>query len=133
MSNIIYYQQIGRAIDAGSNEKRVILDLVCNFNSLKSFNLKKELAEKVKERQGGKFSDCSEEFELGKFDVVDCVQECVDVFSNIDSNIIEKPWTLSEDMIIKEEYPQRGCQIIDKINRTKGAIRRRAGVLGVYY
>lgn len=32
-SNIIYYQQIGRAIDAGSNEQRVILDLVSNFNS----------------------------------------------------------------------------------------------------
>lgn len=47
-SNIIYYQQIGRAIDAGSNEKRVILDLVSNFNSLKVFNLKEELKKSVK-------------------------------------------------------------------------------------
>lgn len=84
VSNIIYYQQIGRAIDAGSNEQRVILDLVSNFNSLKSFNLKKDLEEKVRERQSGKFSDCSEKFELDKFDVVDCVQECVDVFNEID-------------------------------------------------
>jgi len=84
VSNIIYYQQIGRAIDAGSNEQRVILDLVSNFNSLKSFNLKKDLEEKVRERQSGNFSDCSEEFELDKFDVIDCVQECVNVFNEID-------------------------------------------------
>lgn len=84
VSNIIYYQQIGRAIDAGSNEQRVILDLVSNFNSLKSFNLENELEEKVRERQSGKFSDCSEKFELDKFDVVDCVQECVNVFNEID-------------------------------------------------
>lgn len=87
VSNIIYYQQIGRAIDAGSREQRVILDLVSNFNSLKSFNLKKELEEKVKERKNGRFSDCSEEFELDKFDVVDLVQPCIDVFNNIDKNI----------------------------------------------
>lgn len=87
VSNIIYYQQIGRAIDAGSNEKRVILDLVSNFNSLKSFNLKKELEEKVKERKEGKFFECSEEFELDKFDVVDCVQECIDVFNSIDDKL----------------------------------------------
>jgi len=88
VSNIIYYQQIGRAIDAGSNEQRVILDLVSNFNSLKSFNLKKELEEKVIERKGGKFADCSEEFELDKFDVIDCVQECIDVFNKIDNQIL---------------------------------------------
>ena len=86
VSNIIYYQQIGRAIDAGSMEQRVILDLVSNFNSLKSFNLKKELEQKVRERHSGKFSDCSEEFELDKFDVVDYVQECIDVFKDIDNN-----------------------------------------------
>lgn len=133
VSNIIYYQQIGRAIDAGSINKRVILDLVSNFNSLKSFNLKEELKEKVRERQEGKFSDCSDEFELDKFDIVDYVQECVDVFRKIDKGIIGDNWTPYEDKIIIEEYPQRGCQIVDKINRTKGAIRRRAGVLGVYY
>ena len=87
VSNIIYYQQIGRAIDAGSMEQRVILDLVSNFNSLKSFNLKKELEQKVVERRNGNFSDCSEEFDLDKFDVVDLVQECVDVFSSIDKKI----------------------------------------------
>ena len=106
VSNIIYYQQIGRAIDAGSDEQRVILDLVSNFNSLKSFNLKKELEEKVRERQRGKFSDCSEEFELDKFDVVDCVQECVDVFGRVDEKVIgvHNEWTVEEIEKLKEKF-----------------------------
>ena len=104
VSNIIYYQQIGRAIDAGSDEQRVILDLVSNFNSLKSFNLKKELEEKVRERQGGKFSDCSDEFELDKFDVVDCVQECVDVFNTID-NILYGEWDIKISAL--QQYYER--------------------------
>lgn len=99
VSNIIYYQQIGRAIDAGSNEQRVILDLVSNFNSLKSFNLENELEEKVRERQSGKFSDCSEKFELDKFDVVDCVQECVDVFNQIDSQLKDTWWKKYDEYV----------------------------------
>lgn len=104
VSNIIYYQQIGRAIDAGSNEQRVILDLVSNFNSLKSFNLKKELDEKVRERKEGKFSDCSEDFEIDKFDVVDCVQECVDVFNTID-NILYGEWDIKISAL--QQYYER--------------------------
>ena len=133
VSNIIYYQQIGRAIDAGSTEQRVILDLVSNFNSLKSFNLKKELEQKVQERRNGNFSDCSEEFELDKFDVVDYVQKCVDVFNDIDNFITRDSWTKEEDRIIIEMYPKIGCKLSEKLNRTKGAIRARAERLGVYY
>lgn len=99
VSNIIYYQQIGRAIDAGSNEQRVILDLVSNFNSLKSFNLKKELEEKVRERKSRKFLDCSDEFELDKFDVVDCVQECVDVFNQIDEQLKDVWWKKYDEYV----------------------------------
>ena len=88
VSNIIYYQQIGRAIDAGSAEQRVILDLVFNFNSLKSFNFKKELEKKVTERREGKFAECSKEFEIDKFDVVDLVQDCINVFDEINKQIM---------------------------------------------
>lgn len=91
-SNIIYYQQIGRAIDAGCDQKRVILDLVSNFNSLKTFNLKDELNEKIIERQNGKFSECSEEFDIEEFHVNDYVQECIEVFNNIDTQIKSSWW-----------------------------------------
>lgn len=139
VSNIIYYQQIGRAIDAGSMEQRVILDLVSNFNSLKSFNLKKELEQKVRERRNGKFSDCSDEFELDRFDVVDCVQECVDVFEGIDEKILSRyenfnneNWTNEELQIVKENY-HLGKEIMMSLlpNRTWNAIKMAAWKLGV--
>lgn len=106
ISNIIYYQQIGRAIDAGSTEQRVILDLVSNFNSLESFNLKKELKQKIVERQSGKFTDCSEEFEIDKFEVEDLVQECVEVFDDIDSKImrLRNEWLDEEILLLKEKF-----------------------------
>lgn len=108
-SNIIYYQQIGRAIDAGSNKQRVILDLVSNFNSLKSFNFKKELENKIIERREGKFSECSEEFEIDKFDVIDLVQECVDVFNEIDNKI--NVWSVMYKRL-KEFYQNNGHCIV---------------------
>lgn len=134
VSNIIYYQQIGRAIDAGSMEQRVILDLVSNFNSLKSFNLKKELAEKVQERRSGNFSDCSEDFDLNKFDVVDCVQECVNVFNSIDERILgdNRPWSKEENDIIYKMYPEIGIDVIKYLEgRSKKSIVTQASRLGI--
>lgn len=134
VSNIIYYQQIGRAIDAGSNEQRVILDLVSNFNSLKSFNLKKELKDKVQERINGKFFDCSDEFELEKFDVVDCVQECVNVFENIDLKIMAKykNWTEDENKLLCEKW-KYGKDILLQIfiGREWNSIKAQAMRLGL--
>lgn len=73
---------------------------------MKAFNLKSELEEKVRERREGKFVDCSEEFELDKFDVVDCVQECVDVFNGIDEKIIPayEYWNINEENMLKENW-----------------------------
>lgn len=135
-SNIIYYQQIGRAIDAGSNEQRVILDLVSNFNSLKSFNFKKELENKVIERREGKFAECSEEFEIDKFDVVDLVQECVDVFNEIDDKIIgqRNAWNNDEIDCLKRNYIKCGKkQILELIpNHTHKSIVAKAREYGLF-
>lgn len=134
VSNIIYYQQIGRAIDAGSNEQRVILDLVSNFNSLKSFNLKKELAEKVQERRNGKFSDCSKDFDLDKFEVVDCVQKCVDVFKHIDDRTISNSWSDEEIDILKKYYPKLGSECKEYLpNRNKKSIVAQARRLNISF
>lgn len=131
-SNIIYYQQIGRAIDAGSMEKRVILDLVSNFNSLESFNLKKELEQKVRERRNGKFSECTEDFDLDKFDVVDCVQPCIDIFNTIDNKILNDDWNEYELKILKEKYPYIGTDIIKFMpHRTKSSITTKAYKLNI--
>ena len=96
--------------------------------------IKKELEQKVRERHSGKFSDCSEEFELDKFDVVDYVQECIDVFKDIDNNIIGNNWTPDEDLIIKKYYPEIGSETIKYlVNRTKSAIVQRAVYLNVKF
>ena len=133
VSNIIYYQQIGRAIDAGSNERRVILDLVSNFNSLKSFNLKEQLEEKVRERQSGKFSDCSVEFEIEKFDIVDCVQECVDVFKGIDEKILNDNWTREDEDLMRQYYSSIGTKVKSmlSVERSNRAIRMKAQMMGL--
>lgn len=133
-SNITYYQQIGRAIDAGSYEKRVILDLVSNFNSLKSFNLKKELEEKVIERRKGKFSDCSDEFEIDKFDVIDCIQECVDIFSDIDKKILNDFWTKEDEKMLISEYPIIGMKVKEFLiqERSESSIRHKVQRLGLF-
>ena len=136
VSNIIYYQQIGRAIDAGSMNKRVILDLVSNFNSLKSFNLKKELEEKVRERRNGKFSDCSDEFEIDKFDIVDCVQECVDVFSGIDNKInnVRDKWRQSETENLIKLFPEYGIKkTAEFLGRSENSVASKAYKLGLLY
>lgn len=134
-SNIIYYQQIGRAIDAGSNEKRVILDLVSNFNSLKSFNLKDELKKSVQKRRNGEFPDCSEDFEIEKFDVEDMIQDCVDVFSSIDKKIKSKKgdiWTIEEIDILKKYYPTIGTSVKQYLpNRTEEQIKTKASTLHI--
>lgn len=134
VSNIIYYQQIGRAIDAGSNEQRIILDLVSNFNSLKTFNLKNELEERIRERQEGKFSDCPEEFEISKFNVVDCIQECVDVFKEIDNKILNDFWSREDEKILKEKYPLIGMKVKNFLSqeRSESSIRHKVQRLGLF-
>lgn len=133
-SNIIYYQQIGRAIDASCNQKRVILDLVSNFNSLKSFNLKSELNKKIIDRQNGKFFECSKEFDVGEFHINDYVQECIDVFNKIDSYILNKCWSEEEDNILIENYPTICMGVIDMLDgRTEDSIKGRVRQLGIKY
>ena len=135
-SNIIYYQQIGRAIDAGCNEKRVILDLVSNFNSLKAFNLYDELNEKIIEIQNGKFSECSEEFDIEEFHVNDYVQECVDVFNAIDDNILRNcdSWDNAEIDNLTKYFPTLGVKCKKYIPyRSEGAIQQMANALGINF
>lgn len=130
-SNIVYYQQIGRVIDAGSEQKRVIIDLVSNFNNLESFNLKDELQKKIIERQKGGFIECDSEFDIGEFYVNDYVQSCVDIFNNIDKKILSDRWTEGEMSILIEKYPSLGMNVDKYIKRDKKSIVAKANKLGL--
>lgn len=133
-SNIIYYQQIGRAIDAGSKEKRIILDLVSNFNSIKSFSLKRDLDENIIRRRNGEFShgNSDDNFDIDKFSVVDLVQPCIDVFNRIDSCIMGEYYTEEEDNILREYYPKIGLKVLDMLKRRDArSVYSRASKLGI--
>lgn len=110
-SNIIYYQQIGRAIDAGTDQKRIILDLVSNFNNLKSFNLKDELSQKVKERKLGIFTECDSNFDINEFYVNDYIQECIDVFNKIDMMIAKSYYTFDNGLPYLKEFLKKNKTI----------------------
>lgn len=87
-SNIIYYQQIGRTIDAKRMEPGIILDLVANFNNLSNkVSLKNDLNEAIKRRKSGEYKECSKEFDLSKFYIFDELQNTIDVFKGIDSQL----------------------------------------------
>ena len=133
VSNIIYYQQIGRAIDAGSTEQRVILDLVSNFNSLKSFNLKKELKKNIEERRRGNFPDCSVAFAFDRFGVVDYVEECAKLFNDIDEQIKNgKAFNEESLAFIKDNYFLNGAKFCaDYLNRSIYSIYVQASKMGL--
>ena len=92
-SNIIYFQQIGRAISASDNNTPIIFDLVNNSNSLGSGSLRTEIANAV-ERQKEEIAECSGEcseeiFDIGHFRIYDYVKDSLNVFSNIENKCID--------------------------------------------
>ena len=103
-SNIIYYQQIGRVIDAGTTQRRLILDLVDNFNSLKTFNLKKELEEKIQERKIGAFEECESNFDVTEFHIFDHVEDCINIFNEIDNRIYENKYSFEQGIKYLRNY-----------------------------
>lgn len=106
--------------------------MVSNFNSLKTFNLKEELNKKITERQNGKFSECSEDFDIEEFYVNDYVQECVDVFNQIDKKVQKRIWSKEEDNIILDYYDKLGIKIMNMLpSKSKDQIQHRAAVLGI--
>ena len=92
-SNIIYFQQIGRAISASDNNIPIIFDLVNNSNSLGGGNLRTEIKSAV-ERQREEIAECSSEcdkeiFDIGNFRIYDYVKDSLNVFSDIENKCID--------------------------------------------
>ena len=136
-SNIIYYQQIGRTIDANREEPGIILDLVSNFASIScKLNLKDELEKEIKKRQSGVYSECSTDFDIEEFHVYDEMQNCIEIFNNIDSKILtdKKRWTKDEKKTMFELYPTIGLKIKKYLtNRSEYSISSMATELNLVY
>ena len=132
-SNIIYYQQIGRCIRANTDKRPIILDLVNNTNGIK-IPLQDEIEKCIEIRKSGEYFECSQEFEIDNYSIVDYLHETASVFSEIEDDLIlnNRPWTKEEDEIIIDNYAQIGSDVIKLLqNRSIVAIRRRANILGV--
>lgn len=104
-SNIIYYQQIGRCITANSNKKPIVLDLVDNANGVKVV-LKDDIEKCIDIRMNGGYTECSMDFDIEKYSIIDCLHKTTDVFREIENNIFSicKEWTIEEDNILLKFY-----------------------------
>ena len=108
-SNIIYFQQIGRAISASYNNTPIIFDLVNNSNSVGSGNLRTEIKSAV-ERQRKEITECSSEcdkevFDIENFHIYDYVKDSLDVLNEIENKCIDN-WNFRIIQLkeFKEEY-----------------------------
>lgn len=132
-SNIIYYQQIGRCITAKANKNPIVLDLVDNANGVKVV-LKDDIEKCINIRMNGGYAEYSTDFDIEKYSIVDCLHETIDVFKEIENNIISKyeEWTKEEDEILIKYYASEKSKCAERLpNRSKNSCMYRAKALGL--
>lgn len=136
-SDIIYYQQIGRVIDANREEPGIILDLVSNFSSLSNkVNLKDDLEKEIQKRKDGGYKECSVDFDIEKFHIYDEIQDCIEMFNSIDAKIIsdKQRWTKGEKQTMIDLYPTIGLKVRKYLsNRSDYSIASMATELNLVY
>jgi len=96
VSPIIYYQQIGRAMQAGKSATPVIFDLVNNFDNIGAKNFVEDLEKEVKLENDklGKDDDQDDGEEkkyidISEFMIFDETLEAMDLFTNIEDKLID--------------------------------------------
>ena len=96
VSPIIYYQQIGRAMQAGKNNTPVIFDLVNNFDNIGAKNFIDDLEKEVKlendklDKDDDKGDDEEKGYvDISEFMIFDETREAMDLFSNIEDKLID--------------------------------------------
>ncbi|MNW58667.1 hypothetical protein D3C74_365460 [compost metagenome] len=89
-SPIIYFQQIGRALQAGNKKQPFIFDLVNNFNSIGSKQFSSELDIAITEENTQRSLKEIESLDINEFSIYDEIKEISDVFLTIEDRIIQK-------------------------------------------
>jgi superfamily II DNA/RNA helicase len=88
ISPIIYYQQIGRAIDAGSNKEPLIFDFVNNFDNIGANQLIKDITDaRKREIYARKEYEGKKDSDIPEFIVYDEILEVRELFNNIENQI----------------------------------------------
>lgn len=92
-SNIIYFQQIGRAISASDSNIPIIFDLVNNGNCLGGGSLRAEIETAVDRQRIGisnVYGECENDvFDIGEFHIYDYVKDSLDVLNEIENKCID--------------------------------------------
>ena len=104
VSPIIYKQQIGRTLSAGSEKTPVIFDVVNNIENLSSIGALEQEFEEAVLRTGG--SKQEQEEMLRRFQIIDEVRDCRQLFERL-NNVLTASW---EDMYrcAKAYYETKG-------------------------
>ena len=117
VSPIIYYQQIGRAMQAGKDNTPVIFDLVNNFDNIGAKNFVEDLEKEVKKENDklGKDDDLGNGedkgyIDISEFMIFDETLEAMNLFSKIEDNLINS-WDVMYDQL-KEFYQENNINRI---------------------
>jgi len=102
-SPIIYFQQIGRSLEAGKKKSPIVFDLVNNFNSLGSQTLNEGLREAVNEENGQRDETEQGRIEIDQFEIYDEVHEISEVFAEIEGRLRDD-WDLMFEKWKKGDY-----------------------------
>jgi len=115
-SPIIFYQQIGRAIDAGSKKNPLILDLVANVDNLYCGNFKQEMEETYESLRDSGRTDLKE-IELDFF-IKDETVDVLETFNKLEYKLINK-FEYMFNLLCEYKEEKGNCNI-PKEDRYKG-------------
>lgn len=110
-SPTMYYQQIGRVMDAGKKEQNLILDLVNNFSSIRTNTLKEDLEKEAKEYCGinGINGKEKEDF-INKFKVTDESCDVLDLFNQIKNRLCDS-WDTYYSLLCEYKNEYGNCNV----------------------
>lgn len=134
-SNLIYFQQLGRLLEADNMDKYLLVfDFVNNFSSVNDgIGLLKEIKDAIeRERVWNPDFDNSDFLDIDTFFVVEQVKEIQELFQEIEGRLIGRKWAEEENDILREYYPSEGVGVVDRLSgRTTTAIKIQARRLGL--
>jgi len=118
VSPIIYYQQIGRAIDAGNKNEPLIFDFVNNFDNIGVRNFVKDLNNtREKEIRERKRYEKSEDIDIPEFVIYDEILEVKSLFNNIENDLhLRGNWDEWYEKL-KEYYDKNGHGNVPQDNK----------------
>ncbi|MEC4565384.1 Helicase associated domain protein [Paenibacillus sp. CMAA1739] len=121
VSPIIYYQQIGRALQVGSKEP-FVFDLVNNFNNLGGDTFGNDLKDAAEKENRQRKSRGESELGLDNFIVYDEIHNAMNLFNELEGRLIDNWDTMFEQYIrIGWDYEDR--KLINWIKHQRAAYR----------